>query len=176
MLATEKSVVIAADFVWCFRLNGRYFLATTVLIDGDEDEIGAGDVKMRAGLRILDPDFNAHFEGSIESAVDTRFEDEQVADVYGLYEIDMVHGRGDDVGARVAIGGYGAGDVDEMHEAATEQVAEGVGVIRKDDFGHLGLGAGDGTDKRICFSRAHLFKLLHLSSAGLRGGFKSGYN
>jgi hypothetical protein len=156
MLPAEKGVVEAAGLVGRFGLNGGHLLAATVLIDGDKNEVGAGDVKMGAGLRILDPDLNAYFKRCIESTVDTGLEYEQVADVDGLDEVDVIHGRGDDVGARVAVGRDGAGDIDEMHETAAEQVAESVGVIGKDDLSHLGLGAGNGTDKRLCISRAHL--------------------
>jgi len=99
MLATEKGIVVTADFVGRLRLNGGYLLATAVLIDGDEDEISAGDVKVRAGLGILDPDLNAYFKRRVKSAVDTGLEDQQVADVHGLDKVDMVHGRGDYVGA-----------------------------------------------------------------------------
>ena len=155
MLAAKKGVIEAADFVRGFGLNGGYLLTATVLVDGDEDEISAGDVKMGAGLRIFNPDFNAYFKRCVESTVDTGFEDDQVAYVNGLDEVDVIHGRGDDVGARVAIGGNRAREVDEVHETAAEQVTEGVGVVGKNDFSHLGLCAGNGTHKRIRFSRAH---------------------
>ena len=135
-----------------------------MLVDGDEDEIGAGDVEMRSGLRIFDPDLDADFERGVEGAIDAGLENEQIADVHGLDEVDVIHGRGDDVGARVAIGGDGAGEVDEVHEAAAEQIAEGVGVVGEDDLSHLGLGAGNGADERVGFSRSSCCDLLRLSS------------
>ncbi len=75
--------------------------------------------------------------------------------MHRLDEVDVIHGRGDDVGARVPIGGDGAGEVDEVHQAAAEQIAKRVGVVGEDDFSHLGLRAGNSTDERVGFSRAH---------------------
>jgi hypothetical protein len=52
------------------------------------------------------------------------------------------------VGAGVAIGGHGPDEVDKVHQAAAEQVAEGVGVVGQDELGHLGLGFGDFADRQ----------------------------
>src|SRR6202034_3853469 len=113
-------------------------------IDGDEGEIGGGDVVVDTGDGVFDPGFNADFHRGFEGAVDGGFEDDEVADMDGGDEVDVFHGGGDDVAAGVAIGGHGADEVDEVHEAAAEQVAEGVGVVRQDELGHFGLRAGHG--------------------------------
>jgi hypothetical protein len=67
----------------------------------------------------------------------------------GADEVDVVHGGGDNVGAGVAIGGHGAGEIDEVHEASAEQVAQRVGVVGQDDLSHLRLRAGDGAGRRV---------------------------
>jgi hypothetical protein len=59
------------------------------------------------------------------------------------------------VGAGVAIGGHGSDEVDEVHEAAAEQVAEGIGVIRQDELGHLGLRFGDFADRQGVARKFH---------------------
>ena len=127
---------------------------------------------MRAGLRVFRPDFDADFHGSGKGAVDAGLEGEQVAEVHRLDEVDVVHGGGDDVGARVTIGGHGAGEVDEVHEAAAEQVAQGVGVVGQDDLSHLRLRAGDGARNRVGFSGTHCglapFDCVSLDEAGCR--------
>ena len=144
MFAAAKRIVVAADFVGRFGLHLGQLLPAAVFVDGNEDEVGAGDVQMRPGLRIFDPDLDADLERRVEGAIDARFENEQIADVDRLDEVDVIHGRGDDVGARVPIGGHGAGQVDEVHQASAEQIAERVGVVGQDDLSHLRLRAGDG--------------------------------
>ncbi len=93
-----------------------------------------------------------------------------------LDEVDVIHGRGNDVGARVAIGGDGPSEVDEVHEAAAEEIAQGVGVVGEDDLSHLGLRACYGTHKRIGFSRAHYLTCSIFPLQGLQREFTSSYN
>jgi hypothetical protein len=83
--------------------------------------------------------------------------------VDGLDEVDVIHGGGDDVGARVSIGSDGAGEINEVHEAPAEEIAEGIGVVGEDNLGHFGLGACNGSHLRTGFSGTHDFDLLHLS-------------
>jgi len=37
-------------------------------------------------------------------------------------EVDVVHGRSDDEGARVPVGGYARGQVDEVHQPPAQQI------------------------------------------------------
>jgi hypothetical protein len=64
--------------------------------------------------------------------------------MYRLDEVDVIHGRGHNVGARVPVGGHGAGHIDEVHQPSAQQIAQRVGVVGQDEFSHLGLGAGHG--------------------------------
>ena len=105
---------------------------------------------MHTSLGIFNPDFYADFHRGSERAVDAGLEDEQIADVYGLDEVDVVHRGGDHVGTRVAVGGHGAGEVDEVHQAAAEQVAEGVGIVGQNDLSHLRLRVGYQAGQRGC--------------------------
>lgn len=156
MFAAEHGVVVTAEFVWGFGLDNWNLLTASVLIDGDEDEVGAGDVEVGPGLRVFDPDLNTNFNRCVESAVNAGLEDEEIADVHGLDEINVIHGRGDDVSAGVAICRDRADDVDEVHEAAAEEVPKGVGIVGENDLSHLGLSAGNGADGRVGVSRAHV--------------------
>ncbi len=137
MFAATERIVVAADLIGCFGLHLGQLLTSAMLVYGDEDKIGARDVQMCPGLRVLDPDFDPNLERGIEGAIDAGLENKQIADVHGLDEVDVVHGRGDDVGARVAIGSDGAGQVDEVHEATAEEIAEGIGVVGEDNLSHL---------------------------------------
>src|SRR3569833_4226184 len=94
MFSAKQGIVEAANFVRCLGLYARNLLPPAVFVDRDEDEVGAGNVEVRAGLRIFDPDLYADFKRGVEGAIDAGFEDEQIADVYGLDEVDMIHGRG----------------------------------------------------------------------------------
>ncbi len=62
MLAAAKRIVVAADFVGRFGLHLGKLLAAAVFVDGNEDEVSAGNVQKRPGLRVFDPDFDADFE------------------------------------------------------------------------------------------------------------------
>ena len=115
MLAAKKRIVIAARLVRGLRLHLRNFLAAAMFIDGDEDQVSAGYVQMRSGLWIFHPDFDTDLERRIEGAIDAGLEDEQIANVNRLNKVDVIHGGGDNVGARVAIGGNGTGEIDEVH-------------------------------------------------------------
>ena len=66
-------------------------------------------MEQRAGLRMFDPDLDADFNRGVKGAIDARLEDQQIADVHRLDEVDVIHRRGDDMRARVTIGGHGAG-------------------------------------------------------------------
>ena len=156
MLAAAQCIGIAAHLVGRLRNQLRNLLPPAVLVDGHKDEVGAGHVKRRSGLRVFSPHLDAHFHRSGEGAVDAGLEGEQIAEVHRLDEVDVVHGRGDDVGARVAIGGHGAGEIDKVHQAAAEQIAQSIGVVGQDNLGHLRLRAGYSAGNRIYFSGTHL--------------------
>jgi len=72
--------------------------------------------------------------------------------VDGGDEVEVVHGGGDDDGPGVANGGDGADEVDELHQAAAKEVAEGVGVCGEDDFAALGLGLAHGSRRGWFFA------------------------
>jgi hypothetical protein len=69
--------------------------------------------------------------------------------VNGTDEVDVVHGGGDDMGARMTVSGHGAGEIDKVHETTAEKIAQGVGVVGQDDLCHLRLGAGNGAIFRL---------------------------
>jgi hypothetical protein len=48
------------------------------------------------------------------------------------------------------MGGERSGDVDEVHHAAAEHVAESVGVVGEDGFDHFGFGSADGLARELC--------------------------
>src|SRR5215471_2588626 len=49
----------------------------------------------------------------------------------------------------------GARHVDKMQQTAAQEVTEGIGVVRQNDFGHLRLRACYRTNKRVCLSGTH---------------------
>jgi hypothetical protein len=93
---------------------------------------------------VFDHGFDADLHGGTEGAVDAGFEDQEVADFDGGDEVEVVHGGGDGEGAGVAAGGHGTDEVDELHEAAAEKIAERVAVGGEDNLAALGLGVADG--------------------------------
>ena len=74
----------------------------------------------------------------MERTVHAGFEHDQLADENGVAEVEMIHRGGNYVAAAVAMRGDGSRDVDQVHDAASEDVAEHVGVLREHDLDHLG--------------------------------------
>ena len=64
MFAATERVIVAAGFVWSFGLNLGQLLPAAVFIDGNKDKVGAGNVQMRASLRIFYPDFHTDLQAS----------------------------------------------------------------------------------------------------------------
>ena len=95
-----------------------------------------------AGQRFLRKHIDLRFERRRERAGDARLQDDQVADLDRVQELQAVDRRGDQQAARVAMAGDRAGDVDEVHHRAAEDEPERVGVVRQDDLHHLGGGFG----------------------------------
>ncbi len=154
-LAAMACVFVAAHLFGAFgddRGNGKL---APMAVDGDKGEVGGADVTALSGEVTLDPDLDSNFHGSVIDAVDGRLEDDKVADARGCEEIEMVGGGGDDVAARMAMGGESSGKIDPMHEATAEKSAEWVGVVGEYEFHHLGSGVGDGTGIQI-FRKLHV--------------------
>src|SRR6202034_1747628 len=117
-----RGAVMAAHFVRGLGERIRDADALALVVNGDKDEIGAGYVDDGAGAGVLSPHLDSHLHGRRKSTIDAGAQRKQVAEMDGADEVDVVHGRSDDVGARVAVGSHGSGQVNEVHEAAAEQV------------------------------------------------------
>ncbi len=143
-LAASAGIFVAALLVLGFGDDLRDDEPGAVAIDGNEGEVGGGDVAEMLLLDVFHHDADADLHRRLEGAVDAGLEYEEFADADGGYEVEVVHGGRDGDGPGVAAGGHGADEVDVLHEASAEEVAEGVGVGGEDDFGALGLRFGDG--------------------------------
>lgn len=142
--AAAAGVFIAANLVFGFGDDLRDFDAVAVFVDGDEGEVGGGDVAKLLQANIFDHGLDADFHGGVVGTVDAGLEDEQVADLDGGYEVEVIHGGGDGECSCVSTGSHGADEIDELHEAAAKEVAEGVGVGGEDDLTAFRLGGADG--------------------------------
>ena len=89
------------------------------------------------GLRVFRPHLHAHLHGGVKRPVDAGFESDQIAQMHRLDEVDVVHGRGHDKGARVTVSRHGPGQVDKVHQPPAQQVAQRVRVVGQNDLGHL---------------------------------------
>jgi hypothetical protein len=148
-VAAAAGVFVAAKLVVGLGDDLGDLHAFAAVVHGDEGEVGGADVAQGLCVYVFDHGLHADLHGGVEGAVDAGLEDEDVADLDGSDEVEVVHGDGDGDGAGVAAGGHGADEVDELHEAAAEEVAEGVGIARKDDLGALGLARTDWPRCRI---------------------------
>jgi hypothetical protein len=122
-----------------------------VFIYSHKGYIGRCGVFALASEDLLGENFYAYFHGRMEDTIDLRFENDQLAEIYGIAKIDIVHGSGDDVTVGVTAGGHGRGHVHQMHDLAAEQFAERIGLRGKDYFRHLRARGADGLglQKRI---------------------------
>src|SRR3954469_15246609 len=136
--ATERIGVTLLLF-FTLRDDRWHVELSPMLVYGDEGEISAGDVAGRGGHVVLDIDLHADLHRGRKGAIDGRLQDQQVTNVDRRKEIDVVHGGGNDVTARVTVRGHGGGDVDEVHEASAKQIAERIGIVGEDDLRHLRL-------------------------------------
>jgi hypothetical protein len=127
-LAAAARIFVAADLVLGFGDDLRDFNGAARGVDGNKGEVCGGDVAKFLFANVLDHGLYADFHGGAEGAVDAGFEDEQVADLDGGYEVEVVHGGGDGERAGVATGCHGADEIHELHQAAAEEGAEGIGV------------------------------------------------
>lgn len=143
-LATAAGIFVAAGLVRGFCDDLRDFDAVTSCVDGDEGEVRRGDVTQPLLTNVFHHGLDADFHGGAEGSIDAGLEDEQIANLDGGYEVEVVHGGGNDKGARMAAGSHGTNEIHELHEAATEEGTEGVGVGGKDDLAAFRLGGADG--------------------------------
>lgn len=54
-------------------------------------------------------------------------------------KIDVVHGSRNYVAVRMPVCGHSAGNVDQVHQASAQQIAQWIRVVRQYHFGHLRL-------------------------------------
>jgi len=86
----------------------------------------------------LREDIHFDFQRRVEGGGDARFQDDDVAYLDRMEELQAIDRGGDDACARVAIRRHGAGDVDEMHDRAAQHEPEGVRIVRQHDLRHVG--------------------------------------
>ena len=109
-------------------------------VDGNERQVGAARHLPYAGQRLLREHLDFHLERRAPDGCHARLEDDQVADLDRMQELQAVDGRGHEQAAGVAMARDGAGDVDEVHDRAAQDEAERVRVVRQHDLHHLGGG------------------------------------
>jgi hypothetical protein len=120
-----------------FQNEWRHLPRLTLLINGDERYIRAARVAPLPGENILGENLHADFHRSAEDTIDAGFQDDQLPDANGVAKVEVVHRSRHHVTHRVAMGGNRSRDVNQVHHAAAEDVAEDVRVVGKDDFDHL---------------------------------------
>ena len=103
----------------------------------------------RAGQRFLREHIHLHFERRRERAGHARLQDDQVADLDRVEELEVVDGRRHQQRAGVAMAGDGAGDVDQVHDGAAEDEPERVRVVGEHDLHHFGGGVGSALRREI---------------------------
>ena len=143
-LAAAAGIFVATNLVLGFGENLRDLDTLTVGINGDEGEVGRGDMAKLLLADVFDHGLDADFHGGAKGAIDAGLEDEQVANLDRSDKVKVIHGRGDGEGARVAAGGHGADEINELHQAPAEEIAQSVGIAGEDDLTAFRLRGADG--------------------------------
>ena len=141
--ASTSCVLVAAFLVFRFRNDTGDGDGPSLAVDGDVGEVGGGDMPGGPAGGVLDHGTDTDLHAGAEGSVDAGLEDQQVANVNGSDEVEVVHGCRDDDGAGVAPCGDSSNEVDELHQATAKEVAEGIGVGREYDLAALCLAGGD---------------------------------
>ena len=119
------------------------------LIVGNKDATGfleafdrEPDADLDPGQRRLGVHLDLHFERRGEGCGDPGVEDDQVADLDRMEELQPIHGGSDHWCSRVPVRGNRTGDVDQVHDGAAEDEPQRVRIIRQHHLHHLGGGRG----------------------------------
>jgi hypothetical protein len=134
------SLFVASFFFFRLRDDGRDRHARAFGINRNEGEKCGGDVLFRARHQIFHPDLDSHFHGSPECPVHTGSKTEKLADADGMNEIHVVYRSCYDGVTAVLHGRDGARKVHDVHDLATEQIAEEIGVVGQRKLGVFGDG------------------------------------
>ena len=123
------------------RRNG---VTGTVLIDRDERQVGpARSCGGRRSASLFGEHVHFHFQrGLPERGGDARLQDDQVADLDRVQELQSIDGRRHQQAARVPVTRDGPGDVDQVHDRAAQDEAQRIGVVGQDHLHHFGEGLG----------------------------------
>jgi len=135
-----------------FGNNGRHRRRPAVFIERNKGQIGRAGVPPVTSEEILGDDFDADFHRCVECPVHRGSQDDQFSAVDRVKELKAVDGNRDYGKSRMANGGHGSGQIDQMHDFAAENISQKVNVVGKREFGIFGVRFADGLslDHRIC--------------------------
>jgi hypothetical protein len=105
---------------------------------------GTAGVLALTRQNIFGENFHADFHGRMENAVDARLQNDKLADADRRAEIEIVHRGRNDVAIRMAMSGESACDVDQVHHAAAEHIAERIRVVGQNGLDHFRTRGADG--------------------------------
>src|SRR5690349_18251673 len=137
--ASPASIFVAAPLLFAVRDDCGNRQALAAAINGNEGEVGGTHVVASVLVVILDKYFYPDLHRRMENSVDRRTQDDEVADTYREEKIQMVDRSSDNVLPGVTVCRQGSSEIDPVHQASPEQSAKRVGIVREDNFRHLGL-------------------------------------
>ena len=128
LLIAQLSLTVAQFFDLGFRNDGRNRRRIAVLVERDENDVGAGDVLYIAGGHVFGFDPHADFHRRPVDVVHRRLERHEAADVNGIEKVEPIDACRDADPACMANSGSRAGLVRQLHDDAAVDVAHGVGL------------------------------------------------
>src|SRR4029077_908295 len=102
-------ILVATPLLVSFWNDGWYLQMASRSVNGDKCQIGRADVLTTVEQIVLYPNFYSDLHGRVEHAIDGGTQDNQVTDVHGNPEVQMVDGGSNHVVPAVAMRSHGAG-------------------------------------------------------------------
>src|SRR3989441_8738290 len=137
-LAAASGVVVAPPLLITLWNDGGNRQVTSPAVHGYKRQICRANVLATVEKIVFYPDLYSHLHRGVEHTIYGGPEDDQVPHMHGHPKVQVIDGGGNHVVPRVPVSGHGPGEVNPMHEAATQKGANRGGIGGEDDLGQRG--------------------------------------
>ncbi len=108
------------------------------LIESYKRQERGGGVFAVSGNEILRKNLDTHFDRGRERAIHLSLENDKFAHANRVEEIQVIYRGCYRLPVAVAVRGNGPGNINQVHDASSQNITECIGVLRKDHFDHFG--------------------------------------
>jgi len=115
----------------------RHRLWQVVLVQGHERHVGAGGVLLLPGQNVFGKHFHADLHRCMKCAIQARLQRDYLADTNRITKIDVIDRGRYGHRATVPMRRYCRRYIHQVHDAAAQDIAEDVGILREHDLRHF---------------------------------------